>query len=401
MGDFDDDSNAPPTVNLSTKPTQYGFGDSVDVSVDASDSNGNVTEVCAEATRTNTTATQQLNQSCRTTSSSNITETFTDLFTVSDRGYNYTVSVNATDNAGATTTDSKTRTIGNTAFTDAFNVLGQNVGAFNVTIDGETKTRGDQFITAQSFNATFSKQGFFDKTASFTEGLNKEFTGVGNHERTVNASEIRNGLKVNNFTAQITGPNNFQDTKTVTDGNATFQIIQNETYTLSIPDTNENDTFATRFNNGSLIMEKDITPTTKQNTTSFETFTYNSVDFSVFDINQPNKVLQQQVNISLINGPEDRELTSTNGSLFADDLLTGDYTARIQSQNFTNNDYFFDVSEASFQRIDAYLDTQTTEIFFTVVDSQRNEIQDAVITMNHKVNGSLQHFRVPISGCGS
>jgi len=105
MGDFDGDTNAAPSVNVLTNPSQYALNDDVDVSVDASDTDGTVQEVCAKAIRSNTTATETLNQSCRTTSASSVTENFNGFFSVSDRGYNYTVNGNATDNQGATTTD--------------------------------------------------------------------------------------------------------------------------------------------------------------------------------------------------------------------------------------------------------------------------------------------------------
>jgi hypothetical protein len=90
----------------------------------------------------------------------------------------------------------------------------------------------------------------------------------------------------------------------------------------------------------------------------------------------------------LINGPEDRQLNNNNGSLFTDDLLTGSYTARIQSQNFSQTDYFFEVKESTFQNLNVYLDQQTTQVFFTVLDGQQNPVEKAVMTMNTKQNGS-------------
>jgi len=129
-------------------------------------------------------------------------------------------------------------------------------------------------------------------------------------------------------------------------------------------------------------------PANKSSTKEFQTYTFNSVEFNVFNVDNTTNVVGQQVNISLINGPQDRELTSQNGYLFTDDLLTGSYTARIRSSGFATQDYFFTVEESTFQTIDVYLDKTTTQIFFTIVDGQRNPVEGAVQTMRTKLNGT-------------
>jgi len=366
--------NNAPYANVSTTPQQYSLNDDVEVQVDASDSDGTVKEVCAEATRTNTTTTQTLNQSCRSTSSSSVTENFNGFFDVSDRGYNYTVNVNATDDAGATATDSKTRTIGNTAFTDAFDVLGDNVGAFNVTIDGTTKTRGNQFITAQSFNATFSKSGFFDKTATFTEGLNNNFTGVGDANVTVLVDDDPSNNTVSNYTATISNNSNgFSENKSTTSGSVSFFAVQNATYNV----TADSDTrpFTSRI----------VNVTSQQQNVTFSLKKERTAELTFKDTTG-NSVITQQVNYTLTP-------TNINASVVSGDTSTGSanetllepasYRGQAESSGFEPNTFFFTIRDESINDKTVYLTdkNKTSPITVTVLDQATNPVSGVKVRL--------------------
>jgi hypothetical protein len=347
--------NKAPIVDVSTNPSDYGLGDSVDLSISSSDSDGSVTEVCAEAIRTNTTTTQQLNQSCRSTSSSSVTENFNGFFDVSDRGYNYTVNVNATDDAGATTTDSKTRTIGNTAFTDAFDVLGDNVGAFNVTIDGQTKTNGSQFITSSSFNATFSKQGFFDKTASFTEGLDNEFTGVGDANVTVLVEDDPSGNTVNNYTSTISNSSNgFSENKSTTSGSLSFFAVQNTTYNV----TADSDTRP--------FTSKIINITSQQQSVTFNLKKERSLTLSFRQASDESLIDQETVSFDLISDVYSANYTTNDGQLNITLLEPATYRSRFSAPGYPERKTVFTVVDESTNQQGLYLRQNATGEFIEV-----------------------------------
>lgn len=293
-------------------------------------------------------------------------------------------------------------------FTTAFTkVSNDSLTDFNVTVEGQTFPSNSTFASPLEYNATFSKNGWYNKTEFYSQAtLNQTFRDVYDHKLTIGAEEIRNGLTVNNFSGHIEAENydyneSFNTFNTSSD-TAQINLESNTTYTASI--TNTSDGFATRYQNGSLIMkEKFTTPANQSSSQLFKTYTYNSVEFNVEDVDTLN-VLSQTTNISLINGPEDRELSNNNGSLFTDDLLTGSYTARITSNGFATQDYFFEVGESTFQELDVFLDDTTTQIFFTVRDSTRDPVSGAVMTMKTTLNGStvtVGQKRTDFSGTAS
>jgi len=293
---------------------------------------------------------------------------------VSDRGYNYTVNVNATDDAGATATDSKTRTIGNTAFTDAFDVLGDNVGAFNVTIDGTTKTRGNQFITAQSFNATFSKSGFFDKTATFTEGLNNNFTGVGDANVTVLVDDDPSNNTVSNYTATISNNSNgFSENKSTTSGSVSFFAVQNATYNV----TADSDTrpFTSRI----------VNVTSQQQNVTFSLKKERTAELTFKDTTG-NSVITQQVNYTLTP-------TNINASVVSGDTSTGSanetllepasYRGQAESSGFEPNTFFFTIRDESINDKTVYLTdkNKTSPITVTVLDQATNPVSGVKVRL--------------------
>lgn len=293
-------------------------------------------------------------------------------------------------------------------FTEArTKVSNQSLTSFNVTVDNKTFASNTTFASPTAYNATFTKTGWYNRTEYYSQAtLNQTFTNVYDHRLNITASEIRQGLTVQNYTGWIAAENHDYNetftTQNTSQNTTTVNLEANTTYTAQI--TNTSDDFALRYQNGTPIMRKTFTtPANKSSNVSFQTYTYNSVEFNVQDIDTLN-TLNQTTNISLINGPEDRELNNTNGSIFTDDLLTGSYTARIQSNGYATQDYFFEVGASTYQTINVYLDAQTTQIFFTVLDGQQNPVEGAVMTMNTKKNGSsviVGQKRTDFSGTAS
>jgi hypothetical protein len=272
-------------------------------------------------------------------------------------------------------------------FTEALTkVTNTSLTDFNVTINGNTFSSNTAFSSPTSYNATFSKTGWYNKTQKYeTATLNQSFTGVYDQRLNITADELLNGSTVQNFSGTVTGPNGYTETFNTSNGTALVNVESQEEYEVYIDSAPG---YATIFNNGSLIMNKSFT--TNSNATynvDFQTYTYNTVAFSVFDADT-NSLVTEQVNLSIINGPEDRDVTSSNGSLIVQDLLTGSYTARFETNTYATQDVFFTVKNSSYQEIDLYLDDTTTTIFFTVRDTIRDPVDDAVVTMKTTINGS-------------
>jgi len=271
-------------------------------------------------------------------------------------------------------TQAKTK-ITNTTLTD-----------FNITIQGNTFSSNTTFASPTSYNATFSKFGWYNKTQEYAQAtLNQSFSGVYDQKLNITAVEVLEGATVNNFSGYVLGPNGFNESFNTTSSNAVVNVEKGYEYTVVIDSAPG---FATIFNNGTLIMKDQFTT---NNSSVFqkelETFTFNTVNFNVFD-SDTSTLLSEDVNLSVINGPEDRDVNSNNGSVLVQDLLTGSYTARFETSTYATQDVFFTVKNSSYQEIDLYLDDTTTTVFFTVRDTLRDPVDDATVTMNTDINGT-------------
>ena len=265
-------------------------------------------------------------------------------------------------------------------------VTNKTLTSFNVTINGQTFQSNTTFPSPTRYNATFTKDGWFNKTQEYDVAtLNQEFTGVYDQKTNITAKEELEGSTVSNFSGKLLGPNNYEKSFNTTNSSVLLNIEKNKEYTVYIDSAPG---FAVIYENNSLIMNE----TFKTNNSNiynqkFETFTYNTVNFNAFDV-ETNELLNQNVNVSIINGPEDRQKSEKNGSILIQDLLTGSYTARFESADFATQDLFFTVKNRSYQEIDLYLDKTSTTIFFTVRDTLRDPVDNAVMTMKTKINGS-------------
>ena len=271
-------------------------------------------------------------------------------------------------------TEARTK-ITNTSLTD-----------FNITINGQTFSSNTTFPSPTSYNATFSKKGWYNKTEEYNQAtLNQNFVDVYDQKINITAKETLNGTTLQSFSGRITGPDEYVENFNATNGSAVVNVETNETYNIIIDNTNSS--FATKYQNNSLIMNETFTTNTSSVfDKEFETFTYNTVKFDVFE-SDTSQLITEEVNLTILNGPEDRRKTSNNGSIIVQDLLTGSYTARFETSTYATQDLFFKVQNSSYQELDLYLDDNTVRVFFTVRNTLRGPVDDADMTIKTKIDG--------------
>ena len=265
-------------------------------------------------------------------------------------------------------------------------VTNKTLTSFNVTINGQTFQSNKTFPSPTRYNATFTKDGWFNKTQEYDVAtLQQTFEDVYNHDLTFTAEEILSEASISNFTVELTHVNtNTTRTKNTTNGTIPFRAVRGETYEYRLTD---GDGIATRLQNGDLIIKENITtPSNPTSNVLLETYTKNTLELNVFDVDS-KELITQQVNATLSGGPEDRTVTSNNGTIFIEELLTGDYKATIETSGYEPQSFFFSVSEQSFQSIEQYIDTTTERTVFSVRDSLRDPIRNAVMTIRTKIDG--------------
>lgn len=116
-------------------------------------------------------------------------------------------------------------------------------------------------------------------------------------------------------------------------------------------------------------------------------YTNNSISINIYDEQTGFPILQ---NITITStGLVEYINYSATGTFYIDGLTDGTWTIKFQGSNYSLKQYIVTVGSRSHQTLDAFLTTSTSNVIFTIVNSQTQEvIENAAFLMERLINGS-------------
>lgn len=116
-------------------------------------------------------------------------------------------------------------------------------------------------------------------------------------------------------------------------------------------------------------------------------FSNNSVNIRVLD-ESSGAYITQNITITFTSGSE-YIYSTTNGSLFVDNLPDGSYSVVFSSANYSLKTYNIVVASRSYQNLDAYLSASSQNVVFTILDYDSSIVlPGATITQAKLINSS-------------
>ena len=259
---------------------------------------------------------------------------------------------------------------------------------FTFTIDSVTYNSSQNIsLSAGNYTVLFSKAGFANQTISI-EVLPKTsniftFNDVSDASIELSVQDFINGSSINTFSGIIkTLDDSFSLSFSTTNGVALVPFLQGLDYIITL---NPVDDYAINFG---------MNHTFSGNQTSlnhtFRLYTENSIRFEVYD-EATNELITQNVNVLISGDPYEESFNFSGGEHFKDKIIDGVYNIKISSEGYDERNYLVSVAHRSTQLLKAYLASNTTQVTFTTLDLDSNNIiSDASITMFRSVNNTWQ-----------
>lgn len=251
-------------------------------------------------------------------------------------------------------------------------------------IDTFVKNSGsDNTLTfcAQSASAPGGATKYFDgqidEIMIFNESINNTTiqniwdTGLRTTNFTITAVNAWNSSSINTFNATINGT-----TYNTTTGTITTDILNNASSLFNI--TLLADGYSTRT----------YTNYNVSSNLAASLYPYNSLEVFAFDIDSGANLSNFSVTLQSVS---DYYFNETNSSLIRfDDLVSGEYSARIDSDGYSTGYYVVSVNVSSHQFLYAYLTSSFDNVTFKVVDSSTGGVLEGATVVQKKfINGSL------------
>jgi len=182
----------------------------------------------------------------------------------------------------------------------------------------------------------------------------------------VYAKNVFTNATIENFTTTITG-NGFNQTYN-SSNNYTTHRLPNGTYLLFVDAEN----YAYGYKNITINTSAEYVNET------IYLYTYNSISFVFRD--EETLGLINNVSIELISSSYSNNYSTTNGTLYIDNLTADTYTIRYDSDGYYERTYYFVLTNQSHTNITLYLVANTTtEVDAYVYDEINNKVEDAYI----------------------
>lgn len=238
------------------------------------------------------------------------------------------------------------------------------------------------YMRAGSYSVTASKSGFYNRTISYTAtALSSTTTNVSymynNH---LNLTIVNNvtGAAITSFSATLISLNNsYVESLSTTNGSIIFGVI-NGSYTLNISTP------------GYVPTQKNVTVNSQLQTINTSTYLFaeNSIYFNIYNATSLNKI--NGTTTIQIYGASSSINTTTNGTIFISGLTPGYYNISIASTGFETTQYSVTVGNNSFQYLNAYLESLTSNsVVFTALDDDTSQaLQDVLTNIEKRINGT-------------
>lgn len=254
-------------------------------------------------------------------------------------------------------------------------ITDNEVSPANFTIDGVTKGVNESFyLKAGTYNVTFSKTGYYDKTQEFTvAALDNEtiiVTDVSDTIINITAKHFINNDSITSFNGWLyhaaSGTN---ITFITTTGYSQVEALNDTTFLLHI----ESDGYAT--------LEETITVnTTPVYAYTVYMYSFNSIYINIYDL-FTSDLITQQVDIDVISSIYSTTVNTTNGTYYLTLLTPEDYTLRFSSLGYITSNYFITVNNDSSQNLNVYLfnTSNSYNVTVNIVDESAQNVEGAIV----------------------
>lgn len=116
-------------------------------------------------------------------------------------------------------------------------------------------------------------------------------------------------------------------------------------------------------------------------------YTNNSVRINIYD-EATGTLITQNISVILTSTTEYTDST-TNGTLYKDNLIDGNYTVKFQGTNYSLTQYALTIASRSTQVLNAFLSANSSQVTFTIMDYDSAAlITGATFTQSRLINGT-------------
>jgi len=242
----------------------------------------------------------------------------------------------------------------------------------SATLNGSTfyNTTGNVIYTNISNNASFLYDISLTGEYAFSESLT-------DHNLSANST-----LKLDKYTE-------FSAYEYITDNPIINFTVSMAGYTY----TTTNGVAYLPANNSLVSFNSDIHAQTnatvsKQQYYNFTGYTENSVQVYIYDQDTGSIINDTTISILFSGNSSEDNYTTTNGTLYVDGLLDGQYSVKASGSNYTQGTYLITVASDSFQTLNIYLSIETSQVLFTIKDFDDEAVLiDASIVMARFIDG--------------
>lgn len=272
----------------------------------------------------------------------NINVTSSDYQTKTFKDYNVSTNLEAElKQSESKFTEARTK-VTNTTLTD-----------FNITIQGNTFSSNTTVPSPSSYNATFSKNGWYDLTQSFNASLQNTFQNVFSSKLTVQVKDQNSQTLFDNFTATIEHRNGYSETTNTTNNTVVFNVEKNETYNIT-------------FDGERIPLQtQEVFVENATQTSVFETLQERTINITFFDSDTKNKI-EQEVSLDIISDAFSKNYTTNNGNLIIELLTPTTYTARYESNGYPRRTTRLTIVDETTEKKDLYLQQENTSEPFQI-----------------------------------
>ena len=203
---------------------------------------------------------------------------------------------------------------------------------------------------------------------------------LGTANLTITANSIISGAAINTFTINLTHlALNYEESNSTTTGNIVFKTIAS-TYNLSIN--------AAGYAISSQILTIHAGDTLPNVT--FSLYSQNSINITIYD-EETQKIINYTTTTLVFDHNLSKEtLSTTNGTLYKDDLNEGLWDIAASTPIHYLRHYFITITSQSHNTLDIWLLNSSVGslITFTIKDQQDAPLENVFVTVTNKVNDS-------------